>query len=178
MTARQCGSCTLCCKLVPVASLGKKAGVRCQHQRQAGGCAVYARRPLECKLWDCRWLADPDATELPRPDRSHIVIDVMEDVVELMHPEGFPVEFPMMQIWVDPAFPDSWDTPELRAFMERKAASDGVGTILRWNNLRGKAVFPPTLHGTGGQWREVDLPTLNPEIGRYSKLPDYLKPPL
>jgi len=38
---RQCGGCTLCCKLLPVPPLEKLAGQRCQHQRHGKGCAVY-----------------------------------------------------------------------------------------------------------------------------------------
>ena len=40
---RQCGDCTLCCRLLPVRSLNKGAGERCKHQSHARGCKVYAR---------------------------------------------------------------------------------------------------------------------------------------
>ena len=37
---RQCGSCTLCCKLIPVEELHKAAGQRCQHVRAGKGCSI------------------------------------------------------------------------------------------------------------------------------------------
>ena len=41
---RQCGECTLCCKLLPVPPLNKLAGQKCKHQRfPHHGCAVLLR---------------------------------------------------------------------------------------------------------------------------------------
>ena len=74
---RQCGDCQLCCKLLPVPPLEKKAGQRCQHQKFGKGCTVYHSRagmPMECSIWNCRWLVNDDADELSRPDRVHYVI--------------------------------------------------------------------------------------------------------
>lgn len=73
---RQCGDCQLCCKLLPVQSLGKEAGQRCKHQRHSKGCAVYAqleRVSPECRLWNCRWLVENDTADLrlrPQPLRD------------------------------------------------------------------------------------------------------------
>lgn len=57
-TARRCGGCTLCCKILPVRELAKPANTRCQHQRTGKGCAVYARLAQvspACVFWSCRW---------------------------------------------------------------------------------------------------------------------------
>ena len=44
-TARKCGDCQLCCKLVPVADnlvgLHKPANTRCPYQRHHKGCTIY-----------------------------------------------------------------------------------------------------------------------------------------
>ena len=77
---RQCGDCQLCCKLLPVPPLGKKANERCQHQKFGKGCAVCSTKralPPECALWNCRWIIPVTTPPMPRPDRSHYVIDVM-----------------------------------------------------------------------------------------------------
>lgn len=81
--SRACGDCQLCCKLVPVPELGKKASHRCKHQKFGVGCAIYRKRPFSCAMWNCRWLTDPETNELRRPDRSHYVIDAMPDFVTL-----------------------------------------------------------------------------------------------
>jgi hypothetical protein len=60
-TGRICGTCTLCCKLLPVPSLQKLAGERCKHQRAFKGCAIYKDRPWACRTLACRWLADDRA---------------------------------------------------------------------------------------------------------------------
>jgi hypothetical protein len=37
---RECGACQACCKALPVPSIGKKIGERCQHQKFGTGCAA------------------------------------------------------------------------------------------------------------------------------------------
>src|SRR5262249_38032112 len=60
----------------------KPHGERCPHQCSKG-CRVYARRPFGCRYWNCRWLVNDDCGDLRRPDRSHVVIDLMPDFVTL-----------------------------------------------------------------------------------------------
>ena len=63
--------------------LDKKAGERCVHQR-GRGCKVHndpKAFPLECGLWNCRWLVDPTTAKLLRPDISHYVIDIVPDFI-------------------------------------------------------------------------------------------------
>ena len=74
---RTCGTCTLCCRVLPIKDLDKPANVRCQHQTAFKGCAIYRRRPMSCRLWSCRWLVDPTTSDLRRPDRAHYVIDMV-----------------------------------------------------------------------------------------------------
>jgi hypothetical protein len=97
---RQCGECTACCRLLPVAELGKDAGQRCRHQRHRKGCAVYAARPTGCKGWSCLWLTDPATARLRRPDRSGYVLDCMRDFTRARN-EVTSVEtvFEVVQIW-------------------------------------------------------------------------------
>jgi len=99
--SRQCGACTLCCKLLPVhdgvlingkrmqGNLDKPAGERCRYQRHTG-CTVYntALMPACCKMWNCRWLGNDDTGDLSRPDRSHYVIDIMPDYVTVVDNAG------------------------------------------------------------------------------------------
>jgi hypothetical protein len=155
---RQCGDCQLCCKLLPVRSLDKGAGVRCQHQRHHKGCAVYAtlgRVSPECKLWNCRWLVEDGTEGLSRPDRSHYVLDLMPDFVTFRdNATGEAQHIEVVQIWVDPKYPDAHRDPALRAYMERRA-DQGAAALVRWDNERALAVFAPALNADR-QWHEVE----------------------
>lgn len=156
---RQCGDCQLCCKLLPVPPLAKKAGERCRYQRHHKGCAVHAklsRVSPSCALWNCRWLVNDDTADLRRPDRSHYVIDIMPDYVTLANNatgERNPVQ--VVQIWVDPDYPDAHRDPALRAYLERRA-KEGIAAIVRRNNNKsGLVIFAPEL-SVDCQWHEVE----------------------
>jgi hypothetical protein len=154
---RQCGDCQLCCKLLPVKSLGKGANQRCKHQRHHKGCAVYARLGRvspECRIWNCRWLVEDDTADLSRPDRSHYVIDLTPDFITLRNEAtGEAQHVEVVQIWVDPKFPDAHRDPALRAYLERRAKTNVIG-LVRWDNTAALAIFPPAL-SANRQWNEV-----------------------
>jgi hypothetical protein len=156
MMMRQCGDCQLCCKLLPVRSLEKLAGERCKHQSFSKGCAIHARLAQlvpECKLWNCRWLVNNDTAELSRPDRSHYVLDLVPDFLTLSDDAtGEKQHVEVVQIWVDPKFPDAHRDPALRAYLERRAKENVVG-LVRWDNEQAMAIFPPEL-SADRQWHE------------------------
>jgi Fe-S-cluster containining protein len=154
-TGRSCGNCTLCCKLlpVPVPQIAKPANQRCQHQRFKG-CSIYAQRPMACRTWSCRWMADADTTGMPRPDRCHYVIDITYDkVIRMNTTTGERSVLAAMQVWIDPAFRDAHRAPELRRFVEHMGKKWGVATIVRWGSAKGLILFPPSLTGGHG-WIE------------------------
>ena len=172
MTERRCGPCQLCCKLLPVAEFDKPAGKRCRHQRMAKGCAIYARRPMTCRLWDCRWLNGDDTADLRRPDLSHYVIDMLPDFVTMVaDPSPFDKgsggsgqvdrrQIPVVQVWVDPRFRDAHLDPALRDYMQRRG-HDGFGTIVRFSSSEAIVIFPPSLTGAG--WIVNDSSVAGPE---------------
>lgn len=141
---RRCGSCTLCCKLLPTEEIGKPANTRCQHQRSTRGCAIYSRRPMSCQLWSCRWLLSEDTEDQPRPDRSRIVIDMMPDVLK-MTPEGQAQRvLPCIVAWIDPATPWAWQD----AAFQRYAMRQSMPILLRLSNFESVGVlFPPACTG-------------------------------
>jgi hypothetical protein len=154
-TGRQCGACQLCCKLLPVPMIHKPAGVRCKHSKVGKGCAIYAARPKSCRTWSCRWLADRATAGMPRPDRCHYVIDLETDHVRAVPNDGGPGwTFPVIQVWVDPAFPDAHRAPELRDYMLRMAQQHRLGTIVRFDSERAINIFPPPI-ASDGEWHEI-----------------------
>lgn len=153
-TNRHCGTCTLCCRLLPVRGLDKPHNTRCRHQ-SSKGCAVYHQPqngfPVECGIWNCRWLVDPDGGKLRRPDRAHYVVDVMPDLIRVRNKEtGEVIEMPVIQVWADPAYPDAWRDPALFAYAE----GQGEALLVRFNPQKAIGIFPPAVTGDG-QWHEV-----------------------
>lgn len=143
-THRKCGDCQLCCKLMPTEEIGKPANERCKHQCRSG-CRIYARKPMSCTLWNCRWLVDDDTADQPRPDRSHIVIDMMPDVIRMTHDDGRPPEtLPVIVAWIDPAYRDAWQSEAFARYVARQK----VPVLLRYGSAAGGGVlFPPICTG-------------------------------
>ncbi len=163
MTQRQCGSCTLCCTLLPVVDLKKAANVRCQHLSRTKRCKIYDRRPISCRVWNCIWLVNDDADDLARPDRSHYVIDMMPDIVRMIYDDtGETREIPVVQVWVDPKHPGAHKDPALRAYLFRRAMQ-GVGALIRFNSVESIAIFAPPM-SADGKWHEITSVINNPEM--------------
>lgn len=153
---RQCGDCQLCCRLLAVRPLNKLAGQRCVHQKFKVGCKVYgtATMPNECTLWSCVWLFGGDTDGLARPDRAHFVVDIVPDFVTAVDNEtGVETLIPVVQVWIDPAYPDAHRDPSLRAYLDRRGR-DGFAAIIRYNETDAITLFPPSL-STDGQWHEL-----------------------
>jgi ribosomal protein S18 acetylase RimI-like enzyme len=178
---RDCGTCTLCCKLLPmqqgnedrvdkvlakmvevgwerhgvevVPDFDKPAGVRCKHQRMKG-CAIYRKRPFGCRYWNCRWLVNDDTADLSRPDRAHYVIDIVPDYVTCIDNEsGEHMTIEVVQIWVDPDYREAWRDPALLAFLDRRG-KEGKIALLRFDARDGITLFPPSM-SPDGEWHEV-----------------------
>lgn len=77
VSGRQCGACTVCCKILPVATkeLKKTANVLCQHCDEGRGCRIYETRPVVCCGFYCEWLLNPQIPATWRPDKSGIFIE-------------------------------------------------------------------------------------------------------
>jgi hypothetical protein len=180
---RRCGGCTLCCKLLPmkrevahvqqainqmidageltlqqVAAMepdfDKPSGAKCKHSRHGKGCAVYDRRPFGCRFWMCQWLAGKGTSDMHRPDRSHYVIDIMPDFIVLRDDKtGQAHNVEIVQIWLDPDFPNAHRDPALRAFLARKAGQGKAG-LIRLSANDAFVIFAPSM-SEDGQWHEV-----------------------
>jgi hypothetical protein len=183
---RQCGNCTLCCKLLPVPPLAKKAGERCRHQNFKG-CRVYRKpglMPLECALWSCRWVVNDDTAELSRPDRSHYVIDIMPDFITLQdNATEATTSIQVVQIWIDPAHPLAHRDPALQAYLLRRG-QEGIAALVRYDTSRAVTIIPPNMIGEGnapddwlqpGGWIEVPHNSPNVAVEQDHTLADTMK---
>jgi hypothetical protein len=151
---RQCGTCNLCCRLLPVDEIAKPAGQKCRHLRyHAGGCcSIYQRRPEGCHFWSCSWLLD-NAIKLPRPDRAHYVIDPLPDKI-IADNDGEPVDVGVIQIWCDPQHPLAHRDPRLRAWLAQQAERHGLGAIVRYGESRPAIVIIAPSMMDNKQWLE------------------------
>ena len=94
-SGRECGSCSLCCKILPInrPEFKKPGNKWCKHCRPAnGGCGIYHDRPEVCRGFACAWLMNPGLSDEWRPDRAKIVIHGGENV----------------RFAVDPNYPNRW----------------------------------------------------------------------
>jgi hypothetical protein len=159
LSRRECGACTLCCKLVPVVVLNKEAGQRCKHQSRKG-CSVYKHLALispECRIWNCQWLGDSEGSGLRRPDHCHYVVDVMPDFVGIEpHDGGAVITMPCRQVWIDPDYPDAHRDPALRRWAERQAVERGEVVMIRWaTKEQPTLVLVAPVLSDDGEWHEI-----------------------
>lgn len=54
---RQCGECSLYCKLIEITEIGKPARQWCPDWNKDKGCTIYNNRPEVCRDFSCLWLA-------------------------------------------------------------------------------------------------------------------------
>jgi len=156
MTERHCGSCTLCCKLLPVRELAKPANTKCQHQ-SSKGCGIYRQPgfPNSCHLWSCRWLVGDDTADILRPDRAGYVIDIMPDMMRLENNDTGEVhEIEVVQVWVEGSRSPLVFDKRLRRYAERQAEARRA-LLLRFADGSAMAMFAPAL-SSDGQWHIID----------------------
>ena len=149
---RNCGECTLCCKLLPVVELDKGACEVCKHQRYAKGCAIYTERPSSCITWSCGWLLDEELDpNFKRPDKAHYLIDPAPDYVTVFdNISQETIRLPVLQIWVDPKYPNAHRDKALRNTL----IDNYLIGIVRFNSNDALTLIPPAMN-MDKQWAEV-----------------------
>ena len=135
---RECGSCSMCCKLLGIEELAKPSGVWCKHVAQGKGCTIYDQRPGSCSSFNCYWLYDANLGPEWKPDKSKFVI--------WRGPTGAWI------LSVDPGNPHAWRQPQyirqLR-LVSAQLAEEGQVLIL-FKGEKMTCILPD---------RDVELPT-------------------
>jgi hypothetical protein len=92
---RECGSCTLCCKVYDIPELDKAAGKWCKHCKPGRGCAIHDSLPDLCSTFNCLWRTKGELPAYWKPEQSKMVVSI------------YPLtEFIYVQ--VDPGTPGAW----------------------------------------------------------------------
>lgn len=73
-TGRQCGSCTLCCKVYDVPPVGATAGNWCPNCVAGRGCKIYEVRPQQCRDFLCLWMTQDFLGPEWKPDKARFVL--------------------------------------------------------------------------------------------------------
>lgn len=80
----------MCCFVLAVHELGKPPGTWCKHCPTRRACAIYDRRPQECRDFNCGWLTSTAIGEEWNPRKSRIVLAAELDgqrLVAMVHPD-------------------------------------------------------------------------------------------
>ena len=107
---RDCGSCTMCCKVFEVPSLEKPMGQWCRHCVQGRGCGIHATRPEHCRSFHCLWMTQDWLGPEWKPDRAKMVLTV--DPI---------TRFLLVQL--DPGQPAAWKREPYYGQLKRWAAA-------------------------------------------------------
>ncbi len=92
---RECGSCTLCCKVYHVPEIDKVAGKWCQHCTPGKGCSSHEAAPAQCAAFNCLWRTEETLAPAWKPERAKMVLSV------------FP-QNGLIYVQVDPGAPLAW----------------------------------------------------------------------
>ncbi len=106
---RECGTCTLCCKVYVVPSLNKPMGRWCQHCTPGKGCGIHETRPQHCRSFNCAWITEGWLGPEWKPERSKFVLTI--DPV---------THFLLAQL--DPGAPNAWKAEPYYSQFKRWAA--------------------------------------------------------
>jgi hypothetical protein len=87
--SRNCGDCTLCCKVMAIEEIAKPAGQWCAHCKPGRGCGIYDSRPAECRAFNCLWLVDARFGPHWKPAKSKMVLTASDDGLEIRCDPGF-----------------------------------------------------------------------------------------
>jgi hypothetical protein len=110
---RQCGTCTLCCKLLGIKVLNKPELTWCEHCKPGKGCGIYESRPEVCRTFYCGYRLSPTLGEEWYPAKSRMVLRA----------QGIGIV-----CYVDPGYPDAWKVQpyhsQLRMWAKRAINSE------------------------------------------------------
>jgi hypothetical protein len=95
MSKRECGSCSLCCKVLDVPALYKPAGQWCRHFRAGTGCEIHQLRPKPCRDFSCLWLAEDWLGDAWKPSTAKFVM-------------AWEYDGDCLSVFVDPKMPNAW----------------------------------------------------------------------
>lgn len=120
---RECGSCTLCCKVLTVPETDSPKGEWCQHCDAGKGCKIYLDRPRRCADFQCGYLIWDAVPDHWFPAKSRIVV-----VSELGFRINFTLDTSQPNRWREPPYYNELKALAVLAFRENRQVLVTVGT--------------------------------------------------
>jgi len=138
---KQCGECSLCCKVMGIPELKKPKDASCVHIVPGKGCEIYGQRPLSCRAFACHWILDSAIADAWKPSACHMVVEAKQRSTV---------------IHVDPDFEGVWKSEpyfsEIRAIAKAGLTKGSMTLVIE--KLRTIVVLPD---------EEIDLGFLGPD---------------
>lgn len=131
VAGRSCAGCTMCCKLLSVASLNKPRQQWCSHCDIGVGCKIYESKPRECSAFHCGYLLNNELAEAWKPVHCRMVLDFEPHANRIV-------------VHVDSGRNDAWKREPYYSEIKRWAvgASQNQGQVIVWQGLDAVAVLP------------------------------------
>lgn len=117
---RECGKCSLCCRLLNVPEINKPEDVWCHHCHPGRGCRIYDQRPDVCRGYKCLWLIDSEFDDRWFPAKSKIIVDL-----SIENGKAF------LRFTVDPHYPNRWREEPYYSTIKKYALQGLRGELLR-----------------------------------------------
>jgi hypothetical protein len=128
---RDCGTCTLCCKVYEVPSLAKPSNQWCTHCAPGKGCGIWQTRPDHCRAFFCLWMTDTRLASEWKPDKAKFVLT-------------FDPGSRFLMVQVDPGAPKAWRQEpyysQLRKWSQALMAEERM--VLVFNNKHATVLLP------------------------------------
>lgn len=139
---RDCGTCTLCCKVFDVPALAKPAGSWCAHCKPGRGCGIWETRPAHCRAFHCLWMTENWLGPEWKPEIAKFVLTL--DPVSRY-----------LLVQLDPGQPQAWRREPYRSQLRSWAAAAAreKRRVVVFLNRRATVILPD---------REVDLGVFAP----------------
>lgn len=119
---RDCGSCTLCCKVYEVPAVQSAAGVWCRHCKPGQGCGIHETRPDHCRAFFCLWMTQDFLGPEWKPDKARFVL-TMDPTTRWLF------------VQVDPGAAQAWRKEPYYSQLRRWAATGNRPVIVFVNQL-------------------------------------------
>lgn len=119
---RDCGACTLCCKVYEVPAVESKAGTWCRHCLPGRGCGIHETRPQHCRAFFCLWMTQDFLGPEWKPDRARFVL-TMDPTTRWLF------------VQVDPGAAQSWRKEPYFGQLRRWAAAGDRPVIVFVNKV-------------------------------------------
>ena len=140
---RDCGGCTMCCKLLGVEELETPPLGWCPNCDTKKGCGIYQDRPTECRQFYCEYLLDGAVGEHWRPSKCKMVV-VLEDYSNAL------------VIHIDPSRPHAWRQEPFHSDICRwaRAAARTQRQVIVWQG-NSKIVIAPDAPAALGEPSQI-----------------------